>query len=180
MRMPRKRVFKNRAFVGFILEGEHLELLDSIARREGISRSELCRRVILEWLEGEVKEKYGFQLALQGNPPRDDPPDPLIEVDVEEFEQQLQKLEEEVAQLEKAVDQAVKSGHGYGYFAGSQLSELNNMAWKLVEKWHSMRKWYYRLRGDLPRERALGLSSRMAALKKKLNTLLEKTRSRRW
>jgi len=176
--MPRKRVFKNRAFVGFILEGEHLELLDSIARREGISRSELCRRVILEWLEGEAKEKYGFQLALQGNPPRDGPPDPLIEVDAEEFEQQLQRLEEEVAQLERAVETATKSG--YGYLAGSQLAELNNMAWKLVEKWQSLRRWYYRLRGDLPRERAFGLSSRMAALKKRLNTLLEKTRARRW
>jgi len=61
--MPRKRVFQNRAFIGFIMEGRYVELLDQLARREGVTRSELCRRVILEWLEGEAKVKYGLQLA---------------------------------------------------------------------------------------------------------------------
>ena len=62
--MPRKRVFQNRAFIGFIIEGRYAELLDQLARREGVSRSELCRRIILEWLEGEAKVKYGLQLAV--------------------------------------------------------------------------------------------------------------------
>jgi hypothetical protein len=53
-------------------------------------------------------------------------------------------------ELEKAVEAAVKGGLGYGYFAGSQLSELNQLAWKHVERWNSLRRWYYRLRRDLP------------------------------
>jgi len=61
--MPRKRVFQNRAFIGFIIEGRYADLLDQLARREGVTRSELCRRIILEWLEGEAKVKYGLQLA---------------------------------------------------------------------------------------------------------------------
>jgi len=61
--MPRKRVFQNRAFIGFIIEGHYADLLDQLARREGISKSELCRRVIIDWLEGEARVKYGLQLA---------------------------------------------------------------------------------------------------------------------
>jgi hypothetical protein len=115
-----------------------------------------------------------------GSAAEDDLLDPLTEVDVEEFEEQLGRLEGEVAELERAVEQVVKGGMGYGISTWSQLGELNNMAWRLVERWQSLRRWYYRLRRDLPPRTAYKLSSRMAQLKRRLNTLLERTRARRW
>jgi len=63
--MPRPRVVKKGAFLTAWLEEEYLILLDKIARAEGISRSELLRRIIVEWLESpEVKAKYGLQMVF--------------------------------------------------------------------------------------------------------------------
>jgi hypothetical protein len=63
--MPRKKVFQNRAFIGFIIEGTYASLLESIAHREQVSKSELCRRVILEWLENEARVKYGMEILFE-------------------------------------------------------------------------------------------------------------------
>jgi metal-responsive CopG/Arc/MetJ family transcriptional regulator len=57
--MPRPKAIQNRGFISLIIENKYVELLDKIARREGITKSELVRRVIIEWLETEAKIKYG-------------------------------------------------------------------------------------------------------------------------
>jgi hypothetical protein len=181
--MSRPRILKERGVVmHFYIESSLASMIEEIARRQKKSVSALVREVLVQWLEGEARVQLGLQLAAgrEEGSGEDDPLDPLTEVDVEEFEQQLGRLEEEVAKLEEAVEAAVKGGLGYGYFAGSQSYELNNIAWKLTERWNTLRRWYYRLRRDLPARRAYRLSSRMASLKKRLNELLEKTRSRRW
>jgi hypothetical protein len=58
--MPRKRLFQNREFIGFVIEKQQAELLRDIAKAENISVSELCRRIIAEWLE-EARVRYGLQ-----------------------------------------------------------------------------------------------------------------------
>ena len=64
--MPRKRVVKRGAFLTAWFEEEYLALLDRIARVEGISRSELLRRIVVEWLESpEVKARYGLQMVFE-------------------------------------------------------------------------------------------------------------------
>ena len=176
--MPRPRVLKQSKVVPLVFEAELYERLRDLARSRGLSVSAYVRMLVEREL-GLARQQAQAEGELV-SAAEDDPLDPLTEVDVEEFEQQLGRLEGEVAELEKAVDQAVKGGLGYGYFAGSQLSELNQLAWKLTERWNTLRRWYYRLRRDLPARRAYRLSSRMASLKKRLNELLEKTRSRRW
>jgi hypothetical protein len=101
--MPRKRVFRNRAFVGFIIEGYYADLLEQLARREGVSKSELCRRVIIEWLEGEAKVKYGLQLAA---PPQVEKTSasklaPLAKKKLEDVENALKEVEPTVDRLSK-------------------------------------------------------------------------------
>jgi hypothetical protein len=61
--MARKRRLKRGLVVALVLEEEDVRLLDEIARREKISRSELVRRVLKNWLETEAKVRYGLQLA---------------------------------------------------------------------------------------------------------------------
>jgi len=46
--MPRKLQIRNRYFVGFIIEAEVAMRLQRIARAQGLSVSELCRRIITE------------------------------------------------------------------------------------------------------------------------------------
>jgi hypothetical protein len=168
--------------IGVHIEYTYARLIEEIARSRGKSVSALLREVLIKWLEGEARSQLGLQVALdpEGGSGEDDPGlDPLVEVDVEEFEQQLGRLEEEIGQLESAVDQALRSGYGYR-LAGPQLGELNSLVWRQVERWQSLRRWYWRLKRDLPQGRAYRLSARLAQLKRRLNTLLEKTRHRRW
>jgi len=180
--MPRPRVLREKGVViGVHIEYSYARLIEEIARRQEKSVSSLLREVIVGWLEGEARVRLGLQLAAgqEGGGGEEDPLDPLIEVDVEEFEQQLARLEGEVGQLEEAVDRALKSGYGYVRGGYAQLSDLNQLAWRHVERWNSLKRWYYRLRRDLPPRTAYRLSSRMAALKRRLNAVLEKTRARR-
>jgi len=48
--VPRPPLIRNRYFIGFIVEREIAVQLNQLARAQGISVSELCRRAILEYL----------------------------------------------------------------------------------------------------------------------------------
>jgi hypothetical protein len=64
--VPRRRVVKRGAFLTAWFEEEYLALLDRVAKAEGISRSELLRRIVVEWLESpEVKARYGLQMVFE-------------------------------------------------------------------------------------------------------------------
>jgi hypothetical protein len=108
--MPRKRVFRNRAFVGFIIEGYYADLLDQLARREGISKSELCRRVIIEWLEGEARVKYGLQLAAPPQVERASASKlaPLAKKKLEDVENALKEVEPVVDRLARKLPSLVE------------------------------------------------------------------------
>jgi hypothetical protein len=66
---------------------------------------------------------------------------------------------------------------GKGYFARTGFEphrqQLIDKAFKLLEKWHEQRRWFYRLKRDLSREKASEFSRRMAELKRRLNAVLE-------
>jgi hypothetical protein len=108
--MPRKKVFQNRAFIGFIIEGYYADLLEQLARREGISKSELCRRVIIEWLEGEAKVKYGLQLAPPSQAERADAPRmlPLAKKKLDDIEDALKEVEPVIDRLAKKLPTLVE------------------------------------------------------------------------
>jgi uncharacterized protein YoxC len=108
--MPRKRVFQDRAFIGFIIEGYYADLLDQLARREGVSKSELCRRVIMEWLEGEAKVKYGLQLAAPSQIAKTDTSKllPLVKKKLDDVENTLKEVEPVVDRLSKKLPTLVE------------------------------------------------------------------------
>ncbi|MCC6066057.1 MAG: ribbon-helix-helix protein, CopG family [Thermofilum sp.] len=108
--MPRKKVFQNRAFIGFIIEGRYADLLEQLARREGISKSELCRRIIIEWLEGEAKVKYGLQLAPPPQAERADAPRmlPLAKKRLDDIESALREVEPVINRLAKKLPTLVE------------------------------------------------------------------------
>jgi len=56
--LPRPRVHEDLRVVSFSLEKEMVEKLDLLARQEGISRSELLRRVVEEWL---IKQPINYK-----------------------------------------------------------------------------------------------------------------------
>jgi len=107
--MPRKKVFQNRAFIGFIIEGHYADLLDQLARREGVSKSELCRRVIVEWLEGEAKIKYGLNLAAPQQVKTDAPRMlPLVRKKLDDIENALKEVEPVIDRLAKKLPSLVE------------------------------------------------------------------------
>jgi hypothetical protein len=108
--MPRKKVFQNRAFIGFIIEGYYADLLEQLARREGISKSELCRRIIVEWLEGEAKVKYGLQLAPPPQAEKADAPRmlPLVKKKLDDVESALREVEPVIDRLARKLPTLVE------------------------------------------------------------------------
>jgi len=170
--MPRPAKRKQTVIVAVAMELELVRKLTALAREYGISRSELIERLILEALGPRALEQAKPQIPadpLSSN----DPPDPLLQVEVEEFEVELSKLERRVRELEEVVSAVA----GKGYFARTGFEphrqQLVDKAFKLVEKWHEQKRWYYRLRRDLPRDKTAAYSQRLAQLKRRLNALLE-------
>jgi hypothetical protein len=178
--MPRPAKRKQTVIVAVAMEAELVRRLTLLAREYGISRSELIERLILEALGSRALEQAKPQIPsdplspeLINNEQAGDPPDPLVQLETEEFEAELSKLEGRVRELEEVVNAVA----GKGYFARTGFEphrqQLVDKAFKLVEKWHEQKRWFYRLRRDLPRERASEFSRRLAQLKRRLNAILK-------
>jgi len=171
--MPRPRMRKETVIITVSIERELALKLKELAREYGISVSQLVERLIIEALGSRALE------PAKPQPPSDPPspsssPDPLLQLEAEEFEAELRKMERKVGELEEVV----KAVAGNGYFARTGFEphrrQLVDKTFKLIEKWHEQKRWLYRLKRDLlPREKALEYSRRMVDLKKRLNALLE-------
>jgi hypothetical protein len=170
--MPRPAKRKQTVIVAVAMEAELVRKLTLLAREYGISRSELIERLVLEALGPRALEQAKPQIPSDPLS-RNDPPDPLAQLEAEEFEAALKRMESEVAKLEEVVSAVA----GKGCFAGTGFEphrqQLAGKAFKLVERWHEQKRWFYRLKRDLPRERASEFSRRLAQLKRRLNAILE-------
>ena len=59
--MPRPRKLSDSVLLAFAIEKKYALLIDEIARMERVSRSELLRRIVEEWLE-EARVRYGLKM----------------------------------------------------------------------------------------------------------------------
>jgi hypothetical protein len=109
--MPRPRVVRKGAFLTAWFEEEYLVLLDKIARVEGVSRSELLRRIVVEWLESpEVKSKYGLQMVFAEQVARASTSrlTPLTKKKMEDVENTLKEVEPAIDRLAKKLPSLVE------------------------------------------------------------------------
>ena len=109
--MPRPRVVRRGAFLTAWFEEEYLVLLDKIARVEGVSRSELLRRIVVEWLESsEVKAKYGLQVVFAEQVARASTSrlTPLTKKKMEDVENTLKEVEPVVDRLSRKLPSLVE------------------------------------------------------------------------
>jgi hypothetical protein len=129
--MPRKKVFHNRAYIGFILEGTHADLLEKIAHKEGVSKSELVRRVVIEWLENEAKTKYGLEDIFVVTQSSDTPHLlPLVAKRVTEIENTQKEIARQLVELKR-------------YFESVKPEDLKAMR-NIVELWRRGNERYDR------------------------------------
>ncbi len=170
--MPRPAKRKQTVIVAVAMEAELVRRLTLLAREYGISRSELIERLILEALGPRASEPAKPQIPSDPLSPSE-PPDPLLQVEVEEFESKLSWLERKTTKLEE-VAKAV-GGKGYFVRTGFEPSrqDLASQVRSLIGEWHKQKGWFYRLKWNLPRDKIVVYSQRLAQLKKRLNALLE-------
>jgi hypothetical protein len=154
------------------IERELALALKKLARERGVSTSQLVERLIIEALGSRALEQAKPQIPSDPLSPSEGQQDPLLQLEVEEFESKLSRMERRAGELEQVVN-AVAKGHYVRTGFEPHREQLLNRAFKLIKDWHEQRRWLYRLRRDLPRERASEFSRRMAELKKRLNALLE-------
>ena len=169
--MPRPRVLREPRVVPIVFEAELYRKLEAAARARGLSVSAFIRMLVERELRSMQQPE---QVQIPSDPlSHNDPPDPLAQLEAEEFEMELSKLEGRVRELAEVVNAVA----GKGYFARTGFEphrqQLIDKAFKLLEKWHEQRRWFYRLKRDLPREKASEFSRRMAELKRRLNAVLE-------
>jgi hypothetical protein len=96
--------------VHFYIERSYAEMLEQIAKREGRTVSSLLRDVVIEWLEGEAKVKYGLQLAA---PPIAEKASaskllPLAKKKMEDVENTLKEVEPVIDRLSKKLPTLVE------------------------------------------------------------------------
>jgi len=171
--MPRKKVFHNRAYIGFILEGTHADLLEKIARKEGVSKSELVRRVVIEWLENEAKIKYGLEEVFTVAQTSDTSHLlPLTAKRVTEIEATQKEIAKQLVELKR-------------YFESIKPEELKTMR-SIVELWRKANEQYdytarrttvdinigdFTFKGyvkDFPREQYMMFANKLAEFEEKV------------
>ncbi|MCC6050707.1 MAG: ribbon-helix-helix protein, CopG family [Thermofilum sp.] len=109
--MPRPRVLRERGvIVHFYIERSYAEMLEQIAKREGRTVSSLLREVVIEWLEGEARVKYGLQLAAPPQVERASTAKlaPLAKKKLEDVENALKEVEPVVDRLAKKLPSLVE------------------------------------------------------------------------
>jgi hypothetical protein len=153
------------------MEAELVRKLTALAREYGISRSELIERLILEALGSRALEQAKPQMPSDPLSPSESP-DPLAQLEAEEFDAALAKLESETAKLEETVKAVAAGGHLVRTGFEPHRQELRERVWNAIEKWNKMKKWYRALKRDLPREKTRDYSQRLVQVKRKLNGML--------
>jgi hypothetical protein len=115
----------------FYIERSYAEMLEQIAKREGKTVSSLLRDVVIDWLEGEAKVKYGLQAVA---PPVAEKADtsklpPLTKM-------KLKDVEDTLKEVEPVIDRLAR-----------RLPELAEEARRLaaerrqVEEWRARGEW---------------------------------------
>jgi hypothetical protein len=154
------------------IERELALALKRLAHEYGISVSQLVERIIIEALGGSRAQEPA-KPQIPSAPLSPSEPDPLAQLEAEEFDAALAKLESEVAKLEETVKAVAAGGHLVRTGFEPHRRELRERVWNGIEKWNRMKKWYHALKRDLPRDKVNIYSKRMAELKKRLNAMLE-------
>jgi hypothetical protein len=169
--MPRPRVLREPRVVPIVFEAELYRKLEAAAKARGLSVSAFVRMLVERELRS-MQQPERVQVPADPLSPSD-PPDPLLQLEAQEFEAELSKMERRVRELEEVTNAVAGKGHLARTGFEPHRQKLLDRAFKLVEKWHEQKRWFYRLRRDLPREKAAEFSRRMADLKKRLNAMLE-------
>jgi hypothetical protein len=177
--MPRPRVLKEPRVVPIVFEAELYRKLEAAARARGLSVSAFIRLLVERELRS-MQQPERVQVPADPLSPElinskqtDDPPDPLVQLEVEEFEAELSKLEKKVERHEEVVNAVAGKGHFARTGFEPHRQQLLDRTFKLINDWHKLKRWYYRLKRDLPENKVAECSRRIAQLKKRLNALLE-------
>jgi hypothetical protein len=163
---------RETVIISISIERELVLALKKLAREYGLSTSQLVERLIIEALGSRASELAKAQV------PADplshiDPPDPLMQLEAEEFGADLSRLESKIGKQEEIVNAVAGKGHLVKTGFEPHRQQLLDRAFKLINEWHKLKRWYYRLKPDLPREKVSEYSQRLAQLKKRLNAILE-------
>ncbi|MEM4976124.1 MAG: ribbon-helix-helix protein, CopG family [Desulfurococcaceae archaeon] len=138
--MPRPREIGPGEIISTKLSIEDARRLRELARREGMSVSQLLRKIILQYLS---------QKTELPTPLSDDPSpqlDPLTAVELEDFKEALSSFEKKVKELELAV-KPLTEGRTIGpvgqrrTLTSSEMQLINRIK-NLRSEWLRYKRWY--------------------------------------
>jgi len=166
--MPRPRVLKRARVVPLVFEDDLYERLREVAKRRGLSVSAFIRQLVVRELQQAPLQTH-LQIPSDPLSPTDpDPPvDPLVQVQFEEFEEELASLEERLSKLEVAVKRLPAGGFRAGAPLGEQAARLRTWLWDLNKAWEWLHREYKELAARVEPERARKWNLKLAELRRR-------------
>lgn len=154
----------------FYLSSSLLAALEKVAAMKNKTVSEVVRDAIEAYLKAHgLSEEQGEN--AQPQQVVDPPPDPLLEVEKEDFMDALQRLEKDVEKLEAvalALQKHLAHGGGVRVLSSEEVRRRNeavNTVYKLRQRWYQLRGWYK----HLPQDKAV--TERMASLLRRIQSV---------
>ena len=171
--MPRPQVLEDVKIVPIVFEKKLYLQLAEVARARGMSVSALLRQIVSSYLSS-------ISVSQQGeDPPKiDDPPniDPVLKMDLEEFEEEVAKLEKMLTSIDDAISKA-KSKYADVFDAWIDSNKQRMLA-KLADAESALKKLrskYYALKREArDHDEIEKLAARMYGIKRKVKEIRSK------
>jgi predicted nucleic acid-binding Zn-ribbon protein len=102
--------------------------------------------------------------------------DPLVELELEELNQHIERYEKEIAMFESYKNATVRIPK---WLTKAEIqsayqkreAEIKNKKQSLTEEWYSLKENFEKLRKKMPKAKAVEISKKLASMKRKLNAL---------
>jgi hypothetical protein len=155
--VPRLKERNLTVIRSFALEKSLVDRLEEEAHKRGLSVSRLVEMILMHSLGMQsswepIQSGRGQQASVE------DPPqvDPLVEIDIDEINKSLAKLEDKLKKAETTRSR-------------SELRKTEQAY--LIGMWNDIKKRYMKIRRQAPKQKTMEISKKLAELKKRIDKL---------
>jgi predicted nucleic acid-binding Zn-ribbon protein len=155
--MPRLKERDITVIRSFALEKSLVDRLEEEAHKRGMSVSKLVEMILMHSL-GMQSSGESIQSGRNQQASVEDPPqvDPLVEIDIDEINKSLSKLEDKLRKAETTRNRSELRKTEQAYLLGM---------------WNDIKKRYMKIRRQIPKQKTIEISKKLAELKKRIDKL---------
>jgi hypothetical protein len=170
--MPRPRVLSKPRVVPIVFEEDLYEAAVKLAKERGMSFSQYVRTLI----QRDLSESKVQLTSAQQDDPRDDvgeleaklAEDPVLEAELKDLEQAVERLEGDALALEYRIDSFLSRNYDVRSFI--RWDDIQ----ALRDRWQRLKKWYYAVRRQAGPVRVRYVAQKLVRAKDAIDRCVEK------